>query len=298
MAFQVSVVIPTYNGAHRIAKLLHALEKQDVSDFETIVVIDGSTDGTEEILNRTPWKLKLQIISQTNKGRAGARNAGAKKAGGRYLIFYDDDVEPNPNSVSLHIFGLTTAPISVGQQLEPLESKTEYGRYKASISRKWLEYLGDEPIMLNAENLFLTAANMAIKKEVFEQLGGFDDNLTDAEDYDLAVRAFNNGYKIVYNSRNQVTHLGFNTFREYIVRQREYRKAHNKLIAASPNNVLYRKYEIKPTPGKKALYFFIPGFMPRAADQGLFRFLSRKIRFALYARVISALGVYYPNRKI
>lgn len=298
MAFQVSVVIPSYNGAHRITRLLHALENQDSCDFETIVVIDGSTDATEEVLNKTPWKLNLQIIAQTNKGRAGARNAGVKQASGRYLIFYDDDVEPNPNSVSLHITDLAKAPISVGQQLESLGSQTEFGRYKALISRKWLAYLGDEPTLLNAENLFLTAANMAIEKTVFEQLHGFDDRLTDAEDYDLAVRAFNKDIHIVYNPRNQVTHRGLESFRECIERQREYRKAHRKLISERPNNVLYRKYEIKQTPIKKALYFFILGFIPRAADKGLFRVLPEKIRFALYSRVISALGVYYPNRKI
>lgn len=298
MAFPVSVIIPSYNGANRISRLLHALEEQDIKNFETIVVIDGSTDNTEEILNQIKWRLDLQIIRQKNKGRAGARNAGATVAKGQFFIFYDDDVEPQPDSVSLHIKTLQIGDISAGQQLEPLDSPSEFGKYKAIISRSWVADLGDKPITLNESNLFLTAANMAIKTEVFHTLKGFDFALRDAEDYDLAVRAFTKGYSIIFNPENHAIHHAFDSCRAYIHRQREYRKAHAILIKQREDNDLYRKYEVKKTPGKKLVYFFVPSATAAAIDKGFFVFLPQRWRHELYARIVSALSVYYPNRKL
>lgn len=298
MSFPISVIIPSFNGANRIVRLLRALERQDEKNFETLVAIDGSTDNTLAILNQNSWKLNLQIITQENKGRAGARNAGAEKASGQMLIFYDDDVEPNPDSISLHLEALNSAPISVGQQLEPLNAPTEFGKYKAEISRKWLAGLGQDPVVLNNKTLFLTAANMAIKTEVFNKLQGFDSVLKDAEDFDLAVRAITNGHSIIYTPQNLVAHHAFDTCKAYINRQREYRKAHAILISLRDNNELYRKYDVVKSTGKKATYFFVPGITASAIDMGLFRFLPKNIRYALYARVISALSVYYPNRTL
>jgi len=298
MSFPISVIIPSFNGANRIVRLLRALEIQDESNFETIVVIDGSTDNTEAILNQNSWKLNLRIIKQENKGRAGARNGGAEEASGSILIFYDDDIEPSTNSISLHQRALITAPISVGGVLDPIDFKTEFGGYKAFISRNWISSLGNTPIILDSGNLFLTAANLAIKADVFHEIQGFDSFLNDAEDFDLAVRAFLKGYDIVYTPQNQVIHHAFDSCRTYTVRQREYRKAHDILIQHRGKNGLYKKYQVKKSPSKKLVYFFIPGLAAAAIDKGLFKFLPTQWRYALYARIISALSVYYPNRKL
>ncbi len=298
MSFPISIIVPSYNGVAKIPRLLGALEKQDRKDFEIIVVIDGSTDNTKEYLEQSAWDLNLSIINQENKGRAGARNAGAAEAKGKYLVFYDDDVQPNSNSVSLHINALKSAPISVGQQLERLNSNTEFGRYKAVISRRWLEDLGANPVILNKKTLFLTAANMAIKTEVFHALKGFDLVLRDAEDFDLAVRAYLANFNIILTPANQVTHEALPSFRDYIFRQREYRKAHECLNQIRKENALFKKYDVNKTAAKKLIYFFIPGISIAAIDRGYFKFLPPIFRFAIYARIISALSVYYPNRKL
>lgn len=297
MSFPISIIIPSYNGAGRISTLLSALERQDEQNFETIVVIDGSTDDTEEILSQKLWNLNLRVVSQENKGRAGARNAGAKLAAGKILIFYDDDVEPGSDSVSLHVAALQRAPISVGQQLEVLSGKSEFEKYKASISRKWLAGLGSEPIILNKENLFLTAANMSIRAEVFVKLNGFDQTLRDAEDYDLAVRAFLNEFKILFTPANQVTHHSFKSFKEYITRQREYQTA-QKILMAERNHDLYSKYHIEKNTAKQIVYFFIPGRLIKWVDKGYCKFIPLVYRHGIYARLVSALSVYYPNRRL
>jgi glycosyltransferase involved in cell wall biosynthesis len=84
----ISVIVPTYNGAHRILNVLRALEDQKVNDFELIVAIDGSNDDTLTVLNNSNFSFKnFRIIEQPNKGRASIRNLGAKNADGDLLIF-------------------------------------------------------------------------------------------------------------------------------------------------------------------------------------------------------------------
>ena len=103
MASTVSVIIPTFNGAHKLANIFKALKAQTFSDFELVVVVDGSNDNTKEVLDQ--YKKEFQnckVIYQQNGGRAKVRNAGAKEAGGDLLIFFDDDMLPEPDCVAIH----------------------------------------------------------------------------------------------------------------------------------------------------------------------------------------------------
>ncbi len=84
---KLSVVIPTYQGAKRIGSMLKCLSEQVFKDFEAIVVVDGSTDGTYELLQGMSWSFPMNIINQTNKGRAGARNSGALAARSPMVVF-------------------------------------------------------------------------------------------------------------------------------------------------------------------------------------------------------------------
>ena len=104
MPFEVSIIIPTYNGRDKIEGILETLESQTYKDFETIIVVDGSTDQTINFLKGKKWDLEtLKIIEQKNKGRAGARNTGAKNAIGNLLLFFDDDIQLNIDVVEQHL---------------------------------------------------------------------------------------------------------------------------------------------------------------------------------------------------
>jgi len=90
-----SVIIPTYNGADKIGRCLASLRGQDYpASFEVIVVNDGSTDRTLEVLKQFP---EVRVLTQANAGPAAARNRGAKEASGDLIVFTDDDCEPLPN---------------------------------------------------------------------------------------------------------------------------------------------------------------------------------------------------------
>ncbi len=95
---KVSIVIPTYNRADSMERLLTALNSQTFphSDFEVVVSIDGSEDGTREMIKKFPAAYTIRSIWHPNSGRVKACNRGIEAASGEILIILDDDMEPSP----------------------------------------------------------------------------------------------------------------------------------------------------------------------------------------------------------
>ena len=102
---RLSVVVPTYNRRDRLARVLAALERQNTpaSQFEVVVVDDGSTDGTSDWLASFKSSYALQHVRLSNGGPARARNVGVERAAGEIVLFIDDDVEPTPELISEHL---------------------------------------------------------------------------------------------------------------------------------------------------------------------------------------------------
>ena len=101
----VSVIIPTYNRCASLKRTLDALCVQTYSlqQIEVLVVADGCTDGTVEMLHHYEASFVLHIVKQPSQGAAAARNQGAAQASGRLLLFLDDDVEPTSSLIEAHI---------------------------------------------------------------------------------------------------------------------------------------------------------------------------------------------------
>ena len=87
----VSIVVPAYNVAEKIISLLDEIKQQTLEDWELILVDDGSTDGTLEVLEQYRSDARVSIIAQANRGASAARNAGLRMAQGEYLMFFDSD---------------------------------------------------------------------------------------------------------------------------------------------------------------------------------------------------------------
>ena len=302
---KISVIIPTYNGAHKVINLLRALENQTYKDFETIVVIDGSTDNTYEILKSTKFKLNsIKLIIQTNKGRATVRNRGAEEASGDLLIFFDDDMLPVENCIDKHIehHKFFHKSILTGSSLDD-KSKvtTDIQLYKAYLSEIWsapLKLFKGKPLV--EENIFITAANFSILRNLFFELNGFDANLNDAEDYDLAVRAFQKGTSLFYNHEAFAWHIDPITCRSYIRRQREYKAMHKRLIELKPE--LYSKFPLRSPrkiSGIKMLIYksFTYKFWIYTVDHfNWLMVLPKKVRYRIYDLIITANGILFPER--
>lgn len=105
---EVSVIIPVYNNEEFVEKCIRSVMEQTFADLEIIVVNDGSTDGSEEILRRLSEKdSRIRLISQENKGVSAARNKGLDASGGTFLIFVDGDDYIGPNYIkSLYDFAV------------------------------------------------------------------------------------------------------------------------------------------------------------------------------------------------
>jgi len=105
----VSVIMPVYNVEKYVAKSIISVIKQTFIDFELIIVIDGSTDFSEQIC-RMFFDSRIRIVVQKNRGLAGARNTGIRESKGRYLAFIDSDDLWHPDKLSEHVTHLNNAP--------------------------------------------------------------------------------------------------------------------------------------------------------------------------------------------
>ncbi|GEO03214.1 hypothetical protein AAE02nite_08780 [Adhaeribacter aerolatus] len=293
---KVSVIVPTYNGVNKVSRCLNALAKQSFVDFEVVVVVDGSTDNTEEVLSNENFNFqKFTILIQQNKGRAASRNAGALEASGDLLIFLDDDMRADFKFLELHLKHHTEFKnsILVGAQLEDYNVLTsDIQRYKAHLSRKWFQPISNLNKPLSKDQLFLTAANFSITKELFRFLGGFDERLRDAEDFDFGVRAYLKQIPIYFNERVLAWHDDFITFSSYVKRLKEYKAAHKMLIELKP--ALYEQFsqhQVKlPAFHKRIIYRMLSSsvFAKLVERESLKNLLSEKLRYKFYDIVITS----------
>jgi len=297
----VSVIIPTYNGARKINNILDSLEQQSYRDFETIVIIDGSTDNTLEAIHKKKRVLDLRIISQDNQGRARVRNKGAENAKGDLLIFFDDDMRPIPEAVEMYLqhYSNQKEKIVTGAQIEDFDwVSNDIQFFKATMSRKWSEKLEKGGNPLPFDKLHLTAANFSVQKKTFEKLNGFNSELKDLEDIDFAIRAYNLKIEIHYDPKIIGWHDDYINCRSYILRRREYEKAALKLSLLNHDfkyNSTQRKFMFK----KWIYLIFSTKFWVHLIDSDKeLKILPQKIRFKVYTLVIWGLSKYFPNKKI
>jgi GT2 family glycosyltransferase len=299
----ISVIISTYQGASRILHVLEALKNQIITDFEVIVAIDGSTDRTKELLEKQAFSFKdFKVLEQTNKGRAAIRNFGASAAVGELLVFYDDDTHPLEDSLQKHLkMQQKYKSLCGGLAIEdPLQCRTDIQKYKRYLSLKWTSKYNDGLNELNKENLFLTAANFSIPKSLFERLGGFDERLTDAEDFELGIRALEQGHDVYFDNDNVAWHDDFITCESYIKRQRQYMKANEALSHKLPKVFIRKPLHIREMSWIKRLVFSVfsnPVFV-KMVDKEFFTFLPRVVRYRIYDLTITSLGKVFPNKAL
>lgn len=301
----ISVIIPTYNGAHKILKILKSIELQTCLPYEVIVVIDGSTDNTVELINMESFKINnLKIIFQENGGRAKVRNTGAKAANGDLLLFFDDDMRLLPDCIEQHSLFHEKNPGAIltgGTKEEVLSNSSDLFCFKSSLSDKWnrqlIQYF-DSPMPKGFS--FITAANFSISKDTWHLLNGFDERLSDAEDYDLAIRASILELPMYYNINALAWHDDVVSCRKYIKRLREYREAQLYLQKIKPELYpLSHKYAINVPTGLKSIFFklFCFSFWIDSVDSNMWKYiLPQKIRYRLYDFILTANASFYPHK--
>lgn len=208
---KISVIIPVFNAAGGIAQTLERLLQSRWGDREIIVVDDASTDETTADVERFPVTL---VRLDRNGGAAVARNRGSHVATGEILFFIDADVWVTPETLTtLHqTFLEPPQPAAVVGCYSPAQPLVNfYSRFQNFYT--WFNHdrclTGDRgPI-----TWFWTACG-AIRREIFNRLGGFREIYTgaSAEDMDLGYRLSDEGLTIVLNKALEVTHVHRHTF--------------------------------------------------------------------------------------
>ncbi len=176
-----SIIIPTYNRAGLIVKTIKSAINQDFKSFEVIVIDDGSTDNTKELIGELNYS-NLQYFCIENSERGAARNFGATKAKGKFLYFLDSDDLLYPNHLEEAAKFVERKNIDVFfQQYEYVNRKSKRPNYKPSKS-----ILNNELIMVGN---FMSCHGIFIKKDFFTE-NKFIENrrLTGSEDYELWLR--------------------------------------------------------------------------------------------------------------
>ena len=195
---KVSVIIPTYNEETVIKICLDSLLKQSIKDFEIIVVDDGSTDKTKEIIPEIKNN-QIKIYSQNHKGPGAARNRGVENAKGEILVFIDADMEFDKDFLMKLI-----EPIGKNKIVGTF-SKEEYLLNKENDwARFWNVNLGRNPEKMHQDNYPDTQPVFrAILKSEFDRAGGFDTRIGYTDDWSLSrklgVEAFSAPGAIFYH---------------------------------------------------------------------------------------------------
>lgn len=172
----VSVIIPVHNGERFLADTIQSVLDQTYPSFELIVVDDGSTDSSAEIVQSVPG---IRYFYQENQGVAAARNRGVAAARGNLLAFLDQDDLWTPDKLHEQVTYLQEHP-AVGYVLTMVQFFLEPGIEKP-------EWIRDE--LLERPRPGYNLGNLLVRREVFEQVGRFDTRYIMTSDHDWFVRA-------------------------------------------------------------------------------------------------------------
>lgn len=201
----LSVVIPTYQRRASVARLLNSLNNQTLAAdrYEVIVVIDGSTDGTSELVAQLVTPYRLQAIAQPNQGRATACNTGIAAAHGEVIMLLDDDMEATPALLAAHLRAHAdhAARAVVGAAPIPLQpSAPPLVQFMSAGFAHRLARFAQPGYQLRFKEAY--SGNFSIRRATLLQVGGFDQAFTvyGYEDYELALRLAQAGVRLCYSA--------------------------------------------------------------------------------------------------
>jgi glycosyltransferase involved in cell wall biosynthesis len=187
----VSVVIPTYNRAHTVGRAVESVLLQSHRPLEVIVVDDGSTDNTLEILES--YGDRIKVLRQPNGGPSAARNEGVAQAKGEIIAFLDSDDAWKPEKlerqVRLMMIAGPNVPCCVCNAETMIAGRSGPNSFDiAGVTSGLSEGYWLNPAELIATRFLLFNQVVAIRRAAFEKIGGFKKSMRILEDHDLAFR--------------------------------------------------------------------------------------------------------------
>ncbi len=229
-----SFIIPVFNRPDEMQELLSSLAQQTLTDFEVVVVEDGSQKTSDEVVARYASRLQVQYLTKENGGPALARNHGAGRARGRYLLILDSDVVVPPGYLEAVDKELQHSPCDAFGG--PDAAHPDFSLLQKAISYSMTSFFTTGGIRGGKKKLdkfYPRSFNMGISRQLYEKLGGFDASMRFGEDIDFSIRIFKSGARCRLFPEAWVWHKRRTDFRKF------FRQVHNSGIARIN---LYKKY--------------------------------------------------------
>lgn len=285
-----SIIIPFYGKCSVLAETLNSLKNQTEIDFEIILVDDESPEPADKLILNYCDFLQINYIRINNKGRAEARNIGSQNARAEMLIFLDSDIIVEPDWFSIIKAYILKSPHSIlvgNGNRNPIGANNSFSKYLLVIEKKWsILFEETQPISLN--NFKFSACHLVISKDVFKNEGGFNNNLTDGEDFELGFRILTKGYKVDYIKNAVVWHNDFPDIKMFAKRLSQYKESVEKIIS---DNLVPQKYFPKKKQNllKRILSLFLNNKLGHSVIFSLINlvenrnFISEKFKFKLFS---------------
>ena len=190
-----SIIVPVYNRPNECDELLDSLTRQSFTDFEVIIVEDGSSVPCETVVARYADRLRVHYYSKPNSGPGQTRNYGAERAQGDYLLILDSDVllperylaavDAELNASPCDAFG---GPDRAHSSFTPMQKAINYAMTSFFTTG------GIRGQKKGMDKFYPRSFNMGVRRDVYQALGGFS-NMRFGEDIDFSTRIFKGGYR-------------------------------------------------------------------------------------------------------
>ena len=228
-----SLIIPVYNRPDEVNELLESLTKQKFTDFEVVIVDDGSTLSCREVVQAYEGILDVRYYFKPNSGPGQTRNYGAERAKGDYLLILDSDILIPEGYFEAVEHGIEeTGALAFGG---PDRAHTSFSPIQKAINYSMTSFFTTGGIRggkKKMDKFYPRSFNMGVKREVYLALGGFS-KMRFGEDIDFSIRLFKAGYQCKLFSEAWVFHKRRTDFRKF------FKQVHNSGIARIN---LYKKY--------------------------------------------------------
>ena len=245
----ISIVLPLYNGANFIKETLKAVDAQTFQDAEIIVVDDGSTDNSSEIVEEVSKNYSseilqtLKVFKQKNQGVAAARNLGIQKSSGKWIALLDQDDLWLPDKLEVqHAATLKFPEVSWHYSAFVRFYADGREKIKNNGSADSLETLER---MLSGK-LFVPPSTVLILKKIFEEVGGFDSEYIPSDEWDFFLKLsekFKNSYseKVLVRFLSHPTSTAKRQKRKIFEAQKIVIQKHEKIVSGIIKNSVIKK---------------------------------------------------------
>lgn len=281
----VSIIMPTYNRGYIISRALEGVRRQTYQDFEVIIVDDGSSDHTEEVVRSFSDLPVSYVAYNPNQGANHARNVGMKKARGKYLAFLDTDNVYEPTSLQERVQRLDSGMDIVFSKIwiQFPDRDAIYPNVDMRSVKSW-----DDLVKIELRTNIVDTNTVMMRRECYEKSGGFDEKVKRFQDWEyffrlICERRYNIGFidqilvrgyvqKDSMTSRNELFFDGvFYIFKQHLNEARRYgymKEGIERLILFNQNS---RRYGIRELTEQ---------FLPLLNDEEFLFFMGKAAQMA------------------